>query len=271
MQLELTDRVILVTGAGQGIGAGIASAFAQEGARVILNDVNQKSIEEHAREIEREGGVSEAVVADISRRHSVQQMVDSIIERYGRLDVLVNNAGILRRGFVEEIEEADWNITLEVNLKGVLNCCQAVIGVMKKQRWGKIINGASIIARIPDVGLGAYAVSKSGVVTLTKILAAELAPYNINVNAYLPGVVETPMTDQLISQRGEEKLKFIALRRFARPRDIANLCLFLASDVSSYITGAVIDISGGNLLVQRPWVSFERAAGESQTDQTEQH
>jgi 3-oxoacyl-[acyl-carrier protein] reductase len=270
MQLGLNDRIILVTGAGRGIGAGIALAFAQEGARVILNDVNQEHIEEHARKIKREGGLGEAVVADISHRHSVQRMVDSIVDRYGRLDVLVNNAGILRRGFVEEIEESDWNITLEVNLKGVLNCCQAVIGTMKRQRWGKIINGASIIAKIPDVGLGAYAVSKSGVVTITKILAAELAPYNINVNAYLPGVVETPMTEHLISQRGEEKLKYIALRRFAQPRDIANLCLFLASDVSSYITGAAIDISGGNLLVQRPWVSFERAASENRTEQTEQ-
>jgi 3-oxoacyl-[acyl-carrier protein] reductase len=270
MELGLSDRIVLVTGAAQGIGAGIASAFAEEGAKVILIDVNQKGIEDHARKIKQDGGTALAVAADISRRDSVQQMVDAVVDRYGRLDVLVNNAGILRRGFIEEIEETDWNITLEVNLKGVLNCCQAVIGVMKRQRWGKIINGASIIAQIPDVGLGAYAVSKSGVVTLTKVLAAELAPYNINVNAYLPGVVETPMTEHLITHRGEEKLKFIALRRFAKPRDIANLSLFLASDVSNYITGSVIDISGGNLLVQRPWISFERAASESTDGQTEQ-
>lgn len=258
MDFGLKGKVAIVTGAGQGIGEAIALAFAREGARVVLNDIEEDRIRQVAAEISKQSGEAMPVVADVAKRTSVEKMVQRVVCEYGQVDILVNNAGILRRGFVEELKDSDWDITMDVNLKGVLLCCRAVIGTMKKQKWGKIINSASIVGQIPDVGLAAYAVSKAGLITLTKVLAAELAPYNINVNAYMPGVVETPMTSDLISKRGEEKLKYIALRRFAQPRDIANLVLFLASDVSNYITGAIIDITGGNLIVQRPWVSHEK-------------
>lgn len=261
MDLQLKERVVLITGAAQGIGEGIAHAFAEEGATIVVNDLHDEALKPLVETLRSQGGRALGLPADISSKASVQKMVESILHNYGRLDVLVNNAGILRRGFVDQIDEKDWDASISVNLTGVLNCCQAAIGPMKQRRWGKIVNSASIIALIPDVGMAAYAVSKSGVVTLTKVLAAELAPFNINVNAYTPGVVETPMTADLISDRGEEKLKYIALKRFAKPKDIANLVLFLSSDVSSYITGAIIDISGGNLLVHRPWASHERAAG----------
>jgi 3-oxoacyl-[acyl-carrier protein] reductase len=258
MDLGLKGKIVIVTGSGQGIGKDIALAFTEEESIVILNDIESVAIDRVADEIASKGGEALPLTADVVDKSSVQKMVTTVLKKYERIDILVNNAGILRRGFFEDLEESDWDKTIDVNLKGVFNCCQAVIKCMKEQNNGKIVNCASIIAQIPDVGLAPYAVSKAGVVTLTKILAAELAPFNINVNAYMPGVVETPMTSDLIEHRGEEKLRYISLRRFAKPRDIANLVLFLASDVSNYITGSVIDISGGNLIVQRPWVSYER-------------
>ena len=259
MDLGLTNRVVLITGAAQGIGEGISWAFAGERAKIAVVDNQADRVRGVVEALQNRGHEALGFTVDISDKNEVEKMVAAVTDQYGRLDILVNNAGILRRGYVECIEQSDWDEVIRVNLTGVLNCCQAVIGVMKKQRWGKIVNSASIIAAIPDIGLAAYAVSKSGVITLTKVLAAELAPHNINVNAYMPGVVQTPMTRELIEQRGEEKLRTIALRRFARPPDIANLVLFLSSDVSSYITGAIIDISGGNMLVQRPWLSHEKS------------
>jgi 3-oxoacyl-[acyl-carrier protein] reductase len=262
MDLGLTDRVVMITGAAQGIGEGISWAFAEESAKIAVVDNQADRVTEVVEALQNRGHEALGLTADISDRKKVEKTVNAVADTFGRLDILVNNAGVLRRAYVEQVTQSDWDAVISVNLTGVLNCCQAVIGIMKRQRWGKIVNSASIIASVPDVGLAAYAVSKSGVVTLTKVLAAELAPHNINVNAYMPGVVETPMTRELIEQRGEEKLRTIALRRFARPRDIANLALFLSSDVSSYITGAIIDISGGNMLVQRPWLSHEKISEE---------
>jgi 3-oxoacyl-[acyl-carrier protein] reductase len=262
MNLGLTDRVVLITGAAQGIGEGISWAFAEEKARIAVVDIQADRVADLVGALQNRGHEALGFTVDISDRKKVEKTVSAVTDAFGRLDILVNNAGILRRAYVEQIKQSDWDAVIAVNLKGVLNCCQAVIGVMRQRRWGKIINSASIIASIPDIGLAAYAVSKSGVVTLTKVLAAELAPYNINVNAYMPGIVETPMTRELIEQRGTEKLRTIALRRFASPRDIANLVLFLSSDVSSYITGAIIDITGGNMLVQRPWLSHEKISEE---------
>ena len=259
MDLNLEGKVAIVTGSAQGIGKDISLAFAEEGVNVVVNDINSKLIEEISDQCRKLNGDSFPVVADVSLPSDVNKMVKSVLEKYGRIDILVNNAGILRRGFVDKISEEDWDITIDVNLKGVFNCCRGVIKPMKRQKWGKIINSTSVIAKIPDVGMAAYAVSKAGVTTMTKVLAAELAPYNINVNAYSPGVIETPMTRDIIMNRAEEKLKFISLRRFGKPRDVANLVLFLSSDISSYITGAVVDITGGNLIVQRPWESYKEA------------
>lgn len=259
MELDLKGKVAIVTGSGQGIGEGIALALANEGVNVVVNDISSQRIEELSARIRAFGGDAFAATADVSKPSEVNHMVDRVLEKYGRIDILVNNAGILRRGYVQQISDADWDKTIDVNLKGVFHCCRAVIEPMKRQSGGKIINCSSIIAKIPDVGMGAYSVSKAGVSILTKVLAAELAPYHINVNAYSPGVVETPMTEEIVTQRAAEKLRFISLKRFGKPDDIANLVLFLASDVSDYITGAIIDITGGNLIVQRPWESYKNA------------
>jgi len=259
MELGLKGKVAIVTGAAQGIGETIALAFAEEGVNVVVNDISPERVERMTGQIKTMGCESLGIVANVAHRTEIDRMVETVLEKYANLDILVNNAGIVRRNFIHQITEKEWNEVMDVNLKGVFYCCQAIIGPMKNQRAGKIINSTSVIAQIPDVGMAAYAVSKAGVITLTKVLAAELAPYNINVNAYAPGVIETPMTKDLIATRGEEKLRYISLRRFGKPRDVANLVLFLASDVSNYITGAVIDITGGNLIVQRPWESYEKS------------
>ncbi|MBW2122136.1 MAG: SDR family oxidoreductase [Deltaproteobacteria bacterium] len=259
MEFGLKDRVALVTGAAQGIGRAIALAFAEEGAHVAVNDIDPQGIEELARSLKELGSNALPIAADVADGGEVSRMVGAVVERYGRIDILINNAGIVRRAFVHEMTEEVWDRVMDINLKGVFHCSRAVIEPMKRQKRGKIISASSILAQIPDVGMAAYSISKAGVAILTKVLAAELAPYNINVNAYAPGVVETPMTRDLISTRGGEKLRYISLRRFGKPRDIANLVLYLASDLSDYITGEVVGITGGNLIVQRPWVSYDES------------
>ena len=257
MEFGLKAKVAIVTGAAQGMGRAIALAFAHEGAHVVVNDVNPEGVQDVAHEVEKIGVKALPIVANVANSDEVGRMVDVALERCGRVDILVNNAGTIRRVYVEEMTEETWNQIMDVNLRGVFLCSRAVIGPMKRQKSGKIINATSVLAETPDVGMAAYSISKAGVVTFTKVLAAELAPYNINVNAYAPGTIETPMTKDLITTRGKEKLKFISLGRFGKPDDVANLVLFLASDISSYITGVVVDITGGNLIVQRPWVSHE--------------
>lgn len=259
MDFGLKAKVAIVTGAAQGIGRAIALALAKEGANVVVNDVDPKAINEVVDEVNELGCEALSAVANVARGDDVARMVRAVLEKYGRIDVLVNNAGTIRRLYVEEMSEEAWDQVMNVNLKGVFLCSKAVIGPMKRQRSGKIVNATSILAETPDIGMAAYSISKAGVVTLTKVLAAELAPYNINVNAYAPGTIETPMTRDLITKRGNEKLKYISLARFGKPSDVANLVLFLASDLSSYITGVVVDITGGNLIVQRPWVSHEES------------
>ena len=259
MDFGLKAKVAIVTGAAQGMGRAIALAFANQGAHVVVNDINPEGVHDVAHEVEELGGEALPIVASVTKSDDVGRMVDAASKRFGRIDVLVNNAGTIRRVYVEDMTEETWNQTMDVNLKGAFLCSKAVIGPMKKQKAGKIINATSVLAETPDIGLAAYSISKAGVVTLTKVLAAELAPFNINVNAYAPGTIETPMTKDLISTRGQEKLKYISLARFGKPQDVANLVLFLASDLSSYVTGVVVDISGGNLIVQRPWVSHEES------------
>jgi len=257
MNFGLIDKVAIVTGAAQGMGRAIALAFANQGAHVVVSDISPDGVQDVAREVEGLGCEALPIVANVTNSDEVGRMVDTASKRFGRIDVLVNNAGTIRRVYIEDMTEETWNQVMDVNLKGVFLCSKAVIGPMKKQKTGKIINATSVLAETPDIGLAAYSISKAGIVTLTKVLAAELAPFNINVNAYAPGTIETPMTKDLITTRGKEKLKYISLARFGKPDDVANLVLFLASDLSSYITGAVVDISGGNLIVQRPWVSHE--------------
>jgi 3-oxoacyl-[acyl-carrier protein] reductase len=193
----------------------------------------------------------------VCSRKSIHEGISTCTKSFGGLDILVNNAGIMERGKIESVSVETWNNILEVNLTGTLLCSQMAIPHMKLAGGGVILNASSVSAKIPDVGLAAYCVSKAGVEVLTRIMAAELAPYNIRVNAYAPGVTQTQMTHSLIARRGKEKLKHIALKEFGAPDDIAELAVFLCSARSRFITGSIVSIDGGTMIVENPWKAWE--------------
>ena len=255
---RLERKVAIVTGGSRGIGAGIARRFAQEGAAVTVNYVRDEiAAQKVVRDIRGKGGKALAVRCDVSQVKEVEEMVSLSIDQFQRLDILVNNAGILRWFFVEKEDIQEWMRIIKVNLVGTLNCSKAVIEHFKRQGGGRIINCSSVSGKIPDVGQSAYGASKAAIENLTRVLAAELAPYDITVNAYAPGIIVTDMTRDFVAERGDKQLDTIPLRRFGRPEDVANLVVFLASEESSYITGAVIPVDGGLLTVQNAWRAKE--------------
>jgi 3-oxoacyl-[acyl-carrier protein] reductase len=252
---RLAGRVALVTGSGQGIGRAIALRFAAEGAAVICNDVVPDRADATARDVERCGRPALAAPADVADRAQVEAMVEQAWQRFGRLDILVNNAGIFRLtppgvGPVEAETEESWDRVLAVNLKGVFLCCQRVLPIMKRQRYGRIVNLGSLAAKTGGtVSTAAYAVAKAGVICLTKCLAREGAPFGITANAVAPGQIDTEMTSQVLERRSRRELEqAIPLGRIGTPEDVAAGVLFLASEEAGYITGAVLDINGGLLM-----------------------
>lgn len=242
--MRLKDKVALITGAGSGIGEATAIKFSEEGAKLIINDVNMESANNVAETIKAGGGEVLVLKADISKKDEVEGMIGQIIEHFGRLDILVNNAGVNRDAFAKKMTEEDWDTVITINLKGTFLCAQAAMIAMSKQKYGKIINTSSIGA-LGNPGQANYAASKCGVIGLTRTLALECARYNINVNCVAPGATKTPMTAQIPKEIAEAITEKIPLRRFAEPKEIANLHLFLASDEASYITGQVIFVDGG--------------------------
>jgi 3-oxoacyl-[acyl-carrier protein] reductase len=253
----MSGKVAMVTGGAQGIGLEIVRRLHREGARVWIGDVNVEAARRAVRQIDQS---SERRVAaghlDVRKPGSIEEAFADCVETFGRLDVLVNNAGIVGRGRVEEMDCALWGDVLEVNLTGTFLCSQAAIPYLKAAGGGVILNVSSISARVPGIGLSAYCSAKAGIEVFTRVLAAEVAPYNIRVNAYAPGVTATPMTRGLIEERGEEKLRQISLRRFGEASDIAELALFLCSEKSGWITGAIISIDGGTMIVGKPWEAW---------------
>ena len=252
---ELKSKIAVVTGGSQGIGYAIADAYCQNGASVVLIDISEQSLVKAVRRLQdtyRDVTIN-SYACNIADPKAVEAAFNSIVERMGEIDVLVNNAGILRRAMIEDMTQADWDAVLAVNLTGVFNCCRAVLTGMKKTGNGAIINVSSNVAAMPSVEMGAYCVSKAGVETLTRVLAAEYAPYHIRVNAYAPGVVETEMTRDILKKRAEEKLKTIPIGRFTQPEEIAELVMFLSSKTAGSITGSVIGIDGGILATHNPW------------------
>jgi len=247
---ELKDRVAIVTGAGQGIGREIALSLAENGAKVCVTDITDKRFEV-VKEIEANGYRGLAIKCDVSKREDVENMVQVAIEKFGRIDILVNNAGLAEKPFVSllvEMPEQDWDKILNVNLKGVFYCSRAVLPKMIEQRYGKIISLASIAGYV--VGSSEqvhYAASKAAIVGFTKSLALEVAQYGINVDAVAPGPIESPRHTPKVfgEERYEQVRKDIPVGRWGRPKDIANLVVFLASDKSSFITGQCIVIDGG--------------------------
>lgn len=254
MQIDLSGRVALVTGAARGIGRTIAETFAREGAHVVAMDLDADALAG----MEQDSHAALALPCDITDPAQVREAVAAIEERFGRLDVLINNAGINAEGPLESFDPELWDRLFAVNVRGVLNTCQAVIPLMKRQRAGRIINAASFAAVIPSVDAAAYGASKAAVVQMTRVLASELGPWGITVNAYAPGMIPTAMNG--FAALGEEaaaaKLDQLSVRRWGVPEDVAKLCLFLASDLSDYVTGALLDVSGGKFATQDPGAAW---------------
>lgn len=251
MEKKLQGKVAVVTGSAMGMGKEIAKLLAQNGARIVLNDLNEDLLKKASDEINMEGGESIWVKADASKYQGVKQIMDMALDTFSSIDILVNNAGVLRSTKFIDIDELEWDFVMEVNLKSVYLCCKAAIPVMIKNNAGKIINMSSSAGRsVSTLGGAHYTTSKAAVLGLTRHLAKEMAQYNVNVNAVCPGLIDTEMVRKTCLP---EKIKFyensFPIQRLGTPREVADLVLFLASDDSSYITGASIDINGGDLMI----------------------
>jgi 3-oxoacyl-[acyl-carrier protein] reductase len=243
--MELAGKVALVTGAAQGIGKAIALMLATHGADIIAADINLEQAETTAKEAEALGRGAIAIKVDVTRLDDVERMVASAVGRFGKIDILINNAGIARDKLVLRMTEEDWDVVLNVNLKGTFNCTKAVIRYMSKQRGGKIVNIASVVGEMGNAGQANYSASKAGVIGLTKTIAREFAQRGINVNAIAPGYIQTAMTESLPDKAKEELKRLIPLERLGQPEDVAHAVLFLVSEASSYITGHILNVNGG--------------------------
>ena len=242
------DRVSLITGGARGIGREIALAFAKEGSDIVICDVNQDALNATKKEIEALGRKAETFVVDVTSLSQVEDMVNKTLDKFQKIDILINNAGITRDALIVRMSEQDFDSVIAVNLKGTFNCTKALAKVMMKQRYGKIVSIASIIGIMGNAGQANYAASKAGIIGITKSVAKELASRNVNVNAIAPGFIETDMTAKLPENVKSQMLAYIPLNRFGKASDVAELAMFLASDASSYITGQVIKIDGGMVM-----------------------
>jgi len=245
------NQIVVITGASQGVGKELAFSFSRMSAVVCLLDIKEGELQAVNNKINDEKGRSFAYVTDVSDSCQVSKTINSIGGQFGKISILINNAGVLSKSLVEESTDDHWKLMIGVNLMGAVYCSRAAIPYMK-ERGGCIINVSSILGHFPNTGSAAYGVAKGGISILTRVLAAELAPYNIRVNAFSPGVINTPMAEYVIKNRAESKLKEIALRKFAEPRDIFNLVKFLCSEESDYITGQTMAIDGGIWITQTP-------------------
>jgi 3-oxoacyl-[acyl-carrier protein] reductase len=264
MQIDVKGKVVIVTGAGRGIGREIADTFAREGATTVVTDIRQDLLDDVTSEWGRRGWSGRPALCDVRDAAGIRRVVDDVTREFRRIDVLVNNAGVAPGGPVETLSEDAWDLNMDVNLKGTFLMCQAVIPVMKRQRAGRIINAASFAAIVPITGSAAYAASKAGVHYFTRGLAGELGPWNITVNCYAPGMIPTEINHfrELPAERQRRLLDTLTIRRWGEARDVASLVCFLASDLAGYITGTLIDVSGGKLATQIPRLPWEAAAAE---------
>ncbi len=241
----LSGKIALVTGAAQGIGREIALALAEDGADVAICDVNLDAAQKTAADIGAKGRRSLAVKANVAASAEATAMIDQVVEKLGRLEILVNNAGITRDGLILRMKEEDWDLVLDINLKGAFICAKAALKHMTKQRSGTIINIASIVGAMGNAGQANYVASKAGLIGLTKTIAREYANRGITANAVAPGFIETAMTQALSENVRQELAKQIPMGKLGTPEDVANAVRFLASPRASYISGQVLHVNGG--------------------------
>ena len=244
----LDGKVAIITGASRGIGKAIAQTFIAEGATVAFTYL---SSEEKAKALEQEltanGGVAKGFKSNAAEFDAAQELADAVIKEFGQIDVLVNNAGITKDNLLMRMNEADWDAVIDINLKSAFNLTKAVLRPMLKARQGSIINMSSVVGVSGNPGQANYAASKAGMIGFTKSVALELGSRNIRCNAIAPGFIETEMTDKLDDKMVQEWRDAIPLKRGGNPEDVANACLFLASDLSAYVTGQVLNVDGGML------------------------
>lgn len=247
--MTLVGKVALVTGGSRGIGRAVALKLAENGADVAINYAgNTAAAEEVKAAIEKLGRKAMLVQGSVADTDGVQALVNQVVKELGRLDILINNAGITRDGLLMRMKEADWDAVLETNLKGVFNCSKAVMRTMMKQKSGRIVNMASVVGEMGNAGQANYAAAKAGVIGFTKSLAKEVASRGITVNAVAPGFIATDMTKVLTDDQKAEMARSIPLGRAGQPEDVANAVLFLASEGAAYITGQVLNVDGGMVM-----------------------
>ncbi|HEY3307326.1 MAG TPA: 3-oxoacyl-[acyl-carrier-protein] reductase [Desulfuromonadaceae bacterium] len=239
------DRIAVVTGASRGIGRSIALALAAGGAKIVAADISLEGCQKLVDELAQAGTEGLAVQCNVAQAEDADRLIDAAFKKFGRVDILINNAGITRDGLLMRMKDEEWDAVLNVNLKGAFLCTRAASKVMSKQRYGRIINIASIVGQMGNAGQANYCASKAGLIGLTKSVARELARRNVTANAVAPGFIATDMTDALPEKSRQELTAQIPMERLGSADDIANAVLFLASDNSAYITGQVLAVNGG--------------------------
>ena len=245
---RLEGKVALITGGAQGIGKKICERFLSEGADIALCDVNRDIANTTCEELSGNSGKVKAFYMNVADELSVNKGLKEVIDEFGRIDFLVNNAGITRDNLLMRMKKEDWDAVIAVNLTGTFNVSKAVIKYMMKARYGRIINIASVVGIIGNAGQANYSASKAGIIGLTKTMAKEFASRNITVNAIAPGYIKTEMTERLYDEVKKAFLNVIPLKRVGTPEDVANVAVFLASDDASYVTGQVICVDGGMVM-----------------------
>jgi 3-oxoacyl-[acyl-carrier protein] reductase len=246
--MDLSGKVAVVTGAGQGIGREISLLFAKHGANVVVGDLNLESAEKVVREIEEMGTRGFAHQVDVSQKESAQGLVQTAIDVFGDIDILVNNAGITRDGMLHKMEEEQFDQVIAVHMKGTFLCMQAASIHMRQKQKGKIVNISSIAGKVGNMGQVNYAGAKAGIVGMTKAAAKELAKFQVNVNAVQPGFIDTDMTRAVPEKVRQIKIAEIPMQRVGEPLDIAKAVIFLSSDYSDYMTGNVLEVTGGRFM-----------------------
>ena len=245
----LKNKVAIITGSARGIGKAIAEEYAKNGAKVVISDILQELTDETAKELQEKYNIETlAIKADVSKMEEVESLVKNTIEKFGNIDIIVNNAGITRDNLIMRMSEDEWNLVIDINLKGVFNCIKAVTRPMMKQRAGKIINITSVVGQMGNAGQINYSASKAGVIGMTKTSAKELGSRGIKVNAIAPGFIVSEMTEKLSDQAKDSLIALIPAKKLGQPSDVANAAVFLASDKADYITGQVINVDGGMVM-----------------------